>query len=111
MGYPDGVPVRVSGNGGVEPRWSADGRELYYLQGSALMMAAVETVRDFSFAAPVQLFNGRYRADPAGAAASYDVAPDGRFVMIESSGNAGDSASIVVVQNWFEELKRRAPAN
>jgi serine/threonine-protein kinase len=111
MGYPDGAPVRVSGSGGFEPRWSADGRELYYLQGSALMMVAVETEREFSFAPPVQLFTGRYRAEPAGAAISYDVAPDGGFVMIESSGNTGGSASIVVVQNWFEELKRRAPAN
>jgi hypothetical protein len=31
--------------------------------------------------------------------------------LLPSFSNAGDSASIVVVQNWFEELKRRAPAN
>ena len=35
QGYPDGVPVRVSSNGGYEPLWSADGRELFYRQGDA----------------------------------------------------------------------------
>jgi hypothetical protein len=38
---------------------------------------------------------------------SYDVARDGRFLMIEPLDATG--ASIVVVQNWFEELKRRVP--
>ena len=35
QGYPDGVAVRVSSNGGYEPLWSADGRELFYRQGTA----------------------------------------------------------------------------
>ena len=40
---------------------------------------------------------------------SFDVAPDGRFVMIEANATTATSASIVVVQNWLEELKRIAP--
>jgi hypothetical protein len=43
-----------------------------------------------------------------GSARSFDVGPDGRFLMIEANDNA-TSASIVVVQDWFEELKRLAP--
>ena len=109
--YPDGVPQRVSPSGGIEPRWSADGTELFYLQGNALMAVAVETASELSFAAPVQLFNSTYFVNVGPGTASYDVAPDGRFVMIEpAGGGAGNRGNIVVVQNWAEELEQRVPA-
>jgi Tol biopolymer transport system component len=109
--YPDGVALRVSTNGGYEPKWSADGRELYYLQGNAMMAVAVETEGEFSFAAPEQLFAGSYVTLPVAFASSYDVARDGRFLMIELPGAnaAATPASIVVVENWAEELKRLVP--
>ena len=57
--------------------------------------------------APRTLFEGGF--DP-GSERAYDVAADGRFVMIESEPNDNTaSASIVVVLNWSEELKQRAP--
>jgi serine/threonine-protein kinase len=110
--YPDGVAERVSPSGGIEPRWSADGTELFYLQGNAMMAVAVEAANELSFAAPVQLFNSTYFVNPGPQTASYDVAPDGRFIMIDPGGGAGagSRSSIVVVQNWAEELKRRVPA-
>jgi len=111
QGYPDGVPVRISTNGGFEPRWSADGRELFYLQGTAMMSVAVETERKFSFAQPVQLFDGhgQYLADASPSVSSYDVAHDGRFLMIQTAAGGASASSIVVVQNWTEELKQRVP--
>jgi Tol biopolymer transport system component len=111
QGYPDGVAVRVSTNGGFEPQWSADGRELYYLQGNALMAVAVETEGEFSFEAPEQLFAGPYRTVSGLFASSYDVARDGLFLMIELPGTsmAAAPAGIVVVENWAEELKRLVP--
>ena len=111
--YPDGVPVRVSRSGGYEPRWSADGRELFYLQGNAMMAVAVQTEPALSFAAPVQLFSGPYRVQANPVLRTYDVARDGRFLMIQLEATAdpnGAPTSIVVVQNWFEELRRRVPA-
>ena len=111
QGYPDRVPVRVSPNGGYEPRWSADGKELYYLQGPAMMAVSVQTDGEFSFAAPTQLFSGRYFVDRSLMVGSYDVARDGRFLMIEPQNDANAAAgSIVVVENWAEELKRRVPS-
>ena len=44
----------------------------------------------------------------------YDVAADGRFLMIKSEGTATEDAApgqIVVVENWFSELDRLVPAN
>jgi len=111
-GYPEGVPVRVSRDGGIEPRWSANGRELFFLQGNAMMNVAVDTGAAFSFDAPVQLFTGRFFVNSSPTVRSYDVARDGRFLMIQLPGGSTDakeSSSIVVVQNWFEELKRRVP--
>ncbi len=110
--YPDGIAMRISSNGGFEPRWSPDGRELYYLQGIAVMAVAVQTVDEFSFAAPVQLFSGSYLMQPSSLLMSYDVARDGRFLMIEVPSGASEiapSLGIVVVQNWTEELKRLVP--
>ena len=111
-GYPDGAPGACRRNGGYEPRWSLDGRELFYLQGRSMMAIAVETEGEFSFSAPVELFTGPYFFDATSRSTSYDVARDGRFLMIQPQASAGDApspSSIVVVQNWTEELKRLVP--
>jgi Tol biopolymer transport system component len=108
--YPEGAPpVRVSSNGGYEPLWSADGRELFYRQGNAVMAAAVETESDFSFAAPKLLFSGPYIQRTLPFSRAWDVARDGRFLMIQPADEnlAAAPASIVVVQNFGEELKQR----
>jgi Tol biopolymer transport system component len=110
-GYPNGVPVRISRNGGYEPRWSADGSELFYLQGTAMIAVPVETEEEFSFGAPTQLFSEPYFTAQGPFTRSYDVARDGRFLMIElpGTGDASVLSSIVVVENWTEELKQRVP--
>jgi Tol biopolymer transport system component/predicted Ser/Thr protein kinase len=111
--YPDGVAVRVSTNGGYEPRWSADGSELYYLAGTAVMAVTVEPGEVFSFLAPEQLFSGSYLMHQAPTVRSYAVAGDGRFLMIQlpdGSTSEGAGTNIVVVQNWGEELERRVPS-
>jgi hypothetical protein len=64
--------------------------------------------------AAVELFDVAHLSDSGGGVHSYDVAADGRFLMIRSpSGTteAGGSASIVVVENWFEELERLVPTD
>jgi Tol biopolymer transport system component len=108
------APVRVSRGGGREPLWSRDGRDLFYLEGNKLIALAVMGGAEFSFGEPVVLFDQPY-FHGLGAPAimdplrSYDVAKDGRFVMIPPPGNPNAAGSpppgIVVVQNWSEELK------
>jgi Tol biopolymer transport system component len=98
--YPEGVPVRVSSSGGFDPLWSCDGRELFYQRANATMAVSVESGgSEFSFGTPQELFAGSYYRLPAAAVGTYDVAADGRFVMIASGDdrNAPESASIVVV--------------
>jgi eukaryotic-like serine/threonine-protein kinase len=116
QGVGSSAPVRVSQNGGREPLWSRDGRELYYLEGNKLMALAVKQGEEFSFGPSTVLFDQPYFHGLGGpnlglldALRSYDVAKDGRFVMIPPPGNPNVGGApppgIVVVQNWSEELK------
>jgi Tol biopolymer transport system component len=114
--YPDGAPVRVSRSGGLEPVWSRDGRELFYRRDDAMLAVAVaaeQTAETLSFEAPVELFKEpSYFRSSAPIVRSYDVAPDGRFLMIQPEGGANrpvESDNIVVIENWIEEVKRRVP--
>jgi serine/threonine-protein kinase len=108
--YPSLVDkVAISTAGGTAPKWSRDGRELFYRQGDALMAVAVDTSRGFRAARPMRLFAGAYSG--TGRADAFDVAPDGRrFVMVKSDETA-TLQQLTVVNNWFEELKRRVPTN
>jgi serine/threonine-protein kinase len=104
--YPGaGAPIRISPSGGLEPVWGPEDRELFYLEGDKMMAVAVETEPDFRFGPPKVLFEGRYvhRYRP-----SYDVAPDGRFLLIQKSSEELPT-KLHVVLNWFEELKRLVP--
>jgi len=83
--------------------WSASGRELFYLNGQKVMAVDVETEPELRVGRPRLLFEGSYRPGN-----QYDVALDGRFVMLEQ-GSPSDGtvpAELILVQNWFEELKR-----
>jgi serine/threonine protein kinase/Tol biopolymer transport system component len=100
-----GAPSRVSLNGGNRPVWSRDNRELFYLEGPKMMGVRIKASgTEFGFEPATQLYDRPYRLD-------YDVAPDGRFLMLPLANQPGGSASqnIVVVQNWTEELKRLVP--
>ena len=110
----DGPPVRVSVDGGLQPVWSHDGSELFYLQGSILsvdvlrgemMRAHLPDPEELAFVRPELLFES-----PVLLAldSSYDVLPDGRFVMLEQP--EGDAeAPFTVVVNWIDTLAQRAP--
>jgi hypothetical protein len=105
--YPGpGVPVRVSPNGGLEPVWARNGRELFYLEGRKLMSVAVNAGSTFDFKPATPLFEAVYTLN--GQPPSYDVAADGRFLMIKQVGEP-QASTMVVVLNWFDELKRLVP--
>jgi len=99
-----GAPVRVSPNGGLEPLWGRDGRELFYVEGNRMMSVPVRPGLTFEFDPPAQLFEHRYSRT---AIPSYDVGLDGRFLMIKPSGPPPGTAPISVVLNWTELLSRR----
>ncbi|MET0166921.1 MAG: protein kinase, partial [Vicinamibacterales bacterium] len=111
----------VSTSGGEEAHWARDGRALFYRTtgaGQRLMSVTVEAkATEFVTHTPEPLFSlAGIRL--GGNLRTYDVAPDGeRFLftknLVGASSDAEGSTSsrVIVVENWFEELKRRVPVN
>jgi eukaryotic-like serine/threonine-protein kinase len=104
--YPGpGAPVRVSPNGGADPVWAKNGRELYYLEGKKMMAVSVGAGPTFDFKRPVVLFNSVY-LHPPGSPLSYDVGADGRFIMLKRVDTQTAPTPIQVVLNWTAALGR-----
>ena len=106
--FPDGPGKwQVSVNGGVDPRWRSDGKELYYHEGNTLMAVSVSTESTFTRGQPQQLFESPDLF--AGQFAQYDVSADGeRFVTVAPAEDRDEEAAppkIRVVENWYEEFR------
>jgi eukaryotic-like serine/threonine-protein kinase len=109
---------QVSTSGGTRAAWSPDGGELYYLDGDNLLTTvSVSAAGDtFSAGPPVRLLQTSYVAGSTVRGLDlrgYDVAADGRFLMIKDGLREGRAplVSIVVVTNWLDELRQRVPAS
>ncbi len=89
---------------GEDPLWSPNGQELFYRTPEGVMAVSVETEGAFERDTPRQLFADTYFLS---GSRNWDIAPDGRFLMITVGG--ASSPEIIVVQNWFEELTRLVP--
>ena len=108
---------QVSTGGGRLPLWARGGEELFFLDlDGAVLRASVEGAATFRVDTPTRLFQGPYfTPQTSNVFRTYDVSPDGqRFLMIKESGGSEDASAaprFIVVQNWFEELKRLVPVN
>ncbi|PYV74084.1 MAG: hypothetical protein DMG97_09650 [Acidobacteria bacterium] len=109
--YPaSGGKWQISTEGGTEPVWNRNGRELFYRNGDKMMAVDIAAQASFTAGKPHMLFEGRYELPP-GTTPNYDVSPDGqRFLMIKPSETGETTTQINVVLNWFEELKRSVPS-
>jgi Tol biopolymer transport system component len=105
-----GSRIQVSTNGGIEPNWSRDGRELFYREGNRMMSVSLREGSAIDLSAPEALFEGRFEYNLAGARTSnYDVSLDGsRFVMVRRK-NPVTPTVIQVVFNWSEQLNSQVP--
>ena len=65
----------ISTDGGAEPLWSRDGRELFYRRGNAMMVVPLGGSSTLSVGTPRVLFEGSYYATDGSR--RYDIAPDG----------------------------------
>ena len=114
--FPDpGRRWQVSTNGGREPLWSQDGRELFFREGGTmgagkrrkLMSVLVRTQPTFQAGSPQLLFEGRYLDGRMGPP-EYDVAPDGqRFLMVQLHEEATVDRKLVYIPDSFDELKAK----
>jgi serine/threonine-protein kinase len=107
---------QVSDVGSAHPRWSGDGRTLFWRTDEGIMAAEVDTTGgSFRSGKVRQLFTGAFQGGPGGLSVGgltfndYDVTADGeRFVMFPDAQKAGrgDHAHVTLVTRWFDDLER-----
>jgi serine/threonine-protein kinase len=96
-----GPKVQISADGGQRAQWSTNDRELLFWDsvGEATLLSSAIKSSPFSNAPPQKLFT-------AFSGTTWGVAPDGQHFLVETVASGG---TLVVVNNWFDELRRRAP--
>jgi serine/threonine-protein kinase len=107
---------QISTNGGTAPVWSRSGHDLFYQSGDQIIAASYAVTGDTfvpgkprvwvpTLLAPVA--PGRPRSSP------WDLAPDGKRVVlltpVDSSDGGKQEHEVVLLQNFFDELRRRVP--
>ena len=112
---------QVSNDGGNSPLWSPDGSEIFYRNGDATMVVPVETEPTFNHGNAKTLFRGTYLFSslPQVTSTPWDIHPkEKKFLMIKTPASTAEAPEaavkqpkIIVVTNWFEELKERVPVD
>jgi Tol biopolymer transport system component len=96
--FPEAGRVRVST--GRRPIWDPDGKRLYFRDANRMMVATIARDPALRVVTRETLFETRY----LGNLTDYDVAKDGRFLMVETEAS---NSSLVVIPNWRTELRRQ----
>ncbi len=94
---------QVSVNGGVQPQWRGDGKEIFFVEGDSLVAVEVDSEENFSVGAATTLFRA---PELRGGSPAYDVAADGKRFLVVEEIEDDVPVTIRIVQNWvaaFEE--------
>lgn len=92
-----------------EPRWSPDGKTLYYRKNSQLMSVPVSTGSTFSAGLPTVLI-GNFPVMNVDSGISYDLSSDGKYLITTQPVNGISFRSIAVVLHWSDEIKNLTSA-
>jgi serine/threonine protein kinase len=98
---------QVTSDGGTFPLWSRSGRELFYVapDGTIVAVPVEASATTWKAGSPAELFRGSYFIREGSLGRQYDVARDGRFLMLKQEA-VNEPPHIVIVQNWPAELAR-----
>jgi hypothetical protein len=94
-----GKAERISPNGGADPVWSKDGRELFYVSARQMMAVRISPGAALDSSTPVKLFDSPYQHRP-NVALAYDVTSDGRFLMMKLANTTTAPPTFHVLVNW-----------
>lgn len=99
---------QVSTDGGEQPRWRGDGKEIYYLSSDAKLMAvSVDTNNRFESGTPATLFQANPREQLATTEqVIYDVSRDGQRFLVNTKYDNGSAHPLSVILNWQTEMKK-----
>jgi Tol biopolymer transport system component len=101
---------QVSSNGGSRPVWSRSGQELFYRGLDGRFMVVPVASGSATTGKPVELPVSRRIAGTGLGHPGYDVAADGRLLVVEAAETETVPRQIQVVLNWFAEVKARVPS-
>jgi Tol biopolymer transport system component len=98
---------QISNNGGSEPRWRRDGKEMYYLATDGKLMAATvkSTAATFEREPPKPLFEAHWPSG-SGIYFTYDLTSDGQRFLGAVLAEAETTRNLTVVTNWQAGLKQ-----
>jgi eukaryotic-like serine/threonine-protein kinase len=99
--------IRISSDGGTQPRWRRDGRELFFVaKGETMMAVPFDPSTGTPMAPPARLFDAPIsHTFGSHAPLRYDVAPDGRFLIVVRASNE-PPPPLVLVLNWQSGLEK-----
>jgi serine/threonine-protein kinase len=105
-----GMKHQISSQGGIQPLWARNGRQLFFRWKDQLWAVDIRTDGGFSTGKPRLLFE-RPGYSPGSPIRSYDLSQDGqRFLMVKlEQRKPAPVTELTLVENWFEELKRLVP--
>jgi Tol biopolymer transport system component len=108
--FSGGAARDITPDGGAAPRWLANGREIVSRTLTGFRSVRIQTTPEFSISQPAVLFPARGNSD-LWQPHPYDVAANGsRFLFIENEPTKVVPPGVSVVEHFFSELRRRAPA-
>jgi Tol biopolymer transport system component len=97
--------AQVTNGGGASPRWSDDGRELYFRKSDEYCVVPVARLPEFSFGTPRILFKGEY--DTSFFSNGFLPAPDGRFLLNKPLLPGDRVLRVIVVERFAEEVQTK----
>ena len=100
-----GGRTQISVGGGKKPHWTKGGREIVFQKGNGLYAVDVDAPSDV-VGVPTMLFEGSYNV-----ARGYDVTADGSRFLIVKPEKRPEALPILVIMNFFEELKAKVGGN
>jgi eukaryotic-like serine/threonine-protein kinase len=102
-----GAKAQVTHDGGTEPVWSADGTRLYFRHGAGIAMVNVDRTTKRPTSRPVLLAEGSYQPGAMTGLPNYDVASDGRLLLVAQRSAEAQPDHLAVIVRWFADITQR----
>jgi len=104
---------QISTNGGTAPVWSRSGHDLFFQSGDQIMAASYAVTGDTFLPGKPRVWAPKLVAPGRPNSYAWDLAPDGKRVVLLTPVDSSDSGKqehvVVLLQNFFDELRRRVP--